>query len=36
MILKIVIAAIVIISAIGISLLIYSVKNAPLIEEDDI
>lgn len=36
MILKIVIAAIVIIFAIGISLIIYSVKNAPLIEEDDL
>lgn len=36
MILKIVIAVIVIIAAIGVSLIIYSVKNAPLIEEDDL
>ena len=36
MILKIVVAAIVIIVGIGISLLVYSIKNAPLIEEDDI
>lgn len=36
MILKIVIAVIVIIAAIGVSLIVYSVKNAPLIEEDDL
>lgn len=36
MILKIVIAVVVIIAAIGISLIIYSVKNAPLIEDDDV
>ena len=36
MILKIVIAVIVILAAIGISLIIYSIKNAPLIEEDDL
>lgn len=36
MILKIVIAVIVIIAAIGVSLMIYSIKNAPLIEEDDL
>ena len=36
MILKIVIAAIVIIAGIGISLIVYSIKTAPLIEEDDL
>jgi hypothetical protein len=36
MILKIVIAAVVIIIAIGISLMVYSIKNAPLIEDDDL
>lgn len=36
MILKIVIAVIVIIAAIGISLIVYSIKNAPLIEDDDV
>ena len=36
MILKIVMAVVVIIAAIGISLIIYSVKNAPLIEDDDL
>ena len=36
MILKIVIAVVVIIAAIGISLIVYSVKNAPLIEDDDV
>lgn len=36
MILKIIIAAIVIIMGIGISLIVYSIKNAPLIEEDDL
>ena len=29
-------AVVVIIAAIGISLIIYSVKNAPLIEDDDL
>ena len=36
MILKIVIAVIVILAAIGISLIIYSIKNSPLIEDDDL
>ena len=36
MILKIVIAIVVIIVAIGISLIVYSVKNASLIEDDDL
>lgn len=36
MILKIVIAVVVIIAAVGVSLMIYSIKNAPLIEEDDL
>lgn len=36
MILKIVIAVVVIIAAIGISLIVYSVKNAPIIEDDDL
>jgi len=36
MILKIVVAVIVIIIAIGISLIVYSIKNAPLIEDDDL
>jgi len=36
MILKIVIAVVIIIAAIGVSLMIYSIKNAPLIEEDDL
>lgn len=36
MILKIVIAVVVIIAAVGISLIVYSVKNAPLIEDDDL
>jgi hypothetical protein len=36
MILKIVVAAIVIIAGIGVSLLVYSIKTAPLIEEDDL
>lgn len=33
MILKIILAVIVIIAAIGISLVIYGIKNAPIIEE---
>ena len=36
MILKIILAVVVIITAIGISLIVYSIKNAPLIEEDDL
>ena len=36
MILKIVMAVVVIIAAVGISLIVYSVKNAPLIEDDDL
>lgn len=36
MILKIVIAVVIIIIAIGISLIVYSIKNAPLIEDDDL
>ena len=36
MILKIVIAIVVIIAAIGISLIIYSIKNAPIIEDYDV
>lgn len=36
MILKIVIAVVVIIIVIGISLIVYSIKNAPLIEDDDL
>ena len=36
MILKIIIAAVVIVAGIGVSLIIYSIKNAPLIEEDDL
>ena len=36
MILKIILAVVVIITAIGISLIVYSIKTAPLIEEDDL
>jgi len=36
MILKIVIAVVVIIAAIGVSLIVYSIKNAPVIEDDDL
>ena len=36
MILKIILAVVVIVAAIGISLIVYSVKNAPLVEDDDV
>ena len=36
MVLKIILAVVVIVTAIGISLIVYSVKNAPLIEDNDV